>query len=206
MITSPLYNICLQQMWLFESLLKSRGLSFGAGLKKLLLCLIFIGQSLAWKWFTRFFCRESVNAAITRFLSRMSHLRAFFCCRECRDYALFGVEFYTEIWQKFSEILRILAEILTKKMVGGASGWTLDVDWRGCEACRDLLVGLASTPQQSLCSFKQLWWNCWPNCFFFGLEENWFTSLPVLDKTWTSNLMLSLHFDLNWWNFSSDLH
>ena len=88
MITSPLYNICLQQMWLFESLLKSRGLSFGAGLKKLLLCLIFIGQSLAWKWFTRFFCRESVNAAITRFfvanvtftrffLSRMSWLRAF---------------------------------------------------------------------------------------------------------------------------------
>ena len=55
------------------------------------------------------------------FLSRMSHLRVVFC-RECRDYALFGVEFYTEIWQKFSEILRILAEILTKKMAGGASG------------------------------------------------------------------------------------
>ena len=45
-----------------------------------------------------------------------------FFCRECRDYALFGVEFYTEIWQKFSEILRILAEILTKKMAAGASG------------------------------------------------------------------------------------
>ena len=28
MITSPLYNICLQQMWLFESLLKSRGLKY----------------------------------------------------------------------------------------------------------------------------------------------------------------------------------
>ena len=78
MITSPLYNICLQQMWLFESLLKSRGLSFGAGLKKLLLCLIFIGQGLAWKWFTRFFCRESVNAAITRFFCRECHIYAFF--------------------------------------------------------------------------------------------------------------------------------
>ena len=51
----------------------------------------------------------------------MPHLRAFFC-RECREYALFGVEFYTEFWQKFSEILRILAEILTKKMAAGASG------------------------------------------------------------------------------------
>ena len=51
----------------------------------------------------------------------MPHLRAFFC-RECREYTLFGVEFYTEFWQKFSEILRILAEILTKKMAAGASG------------------------------------------------------------------------------------
>ena len=50
------------------------------------------------------------NAAFTRFF-----------CRECREYALFGVEFYTEFWQKFSEILRILAEILTKKMAAGAS-------------------------------------------------------------------------------------
>ena len=50
----------------------------------------------------------------------MPHLRAFFC-RECREYALFGVEFYTEFWQKFSEILRILGEILTKKMAAGAS-------------------------------------------------------------------------------------
>ena len=50
----------------------------------------------------------------------MPHLRAFIC-RECREYALFGVEFYTEFWQKFSEILRILAEILTKKMAAGAS-------------------------------------------------------------------------------------
>ena len=33
---------------------------------------------------------------------QMSHLRAFFC-RECRDYALFGVEFYAEI---LTEILR----------------------------------------------------------------------------------------------------
>jgi len=68
------------------------------------------------------FCRESVNAAITRyFLSQMLHLRAFYC-REYRDYALFGVEFLAEIWQKFSEILRILAEILRKKLATGASG------------------------------------------------------------------------------------
>ena len=45
--------------------------------------------------FTRFFCRD----------------------RECRDYVLFGVEF----WQKFIEILRILAEILKKKLACGAS-------------------------------------------------------------------------------------
>ena len=50
----------------------------------------------------------------------MSHLRAFFC-REYRDYALFGVEFLAEICQKFSEILRILAEILRKKLATGAS-------------------------------------------------------------------------------------
>ena len=50
----------------------------------------------------------------------MSHLRAFFC-REYRDYALFGVEFLAEICQKFSEILRIMAEILRKKLATGAS-------------------------------------------------------------------------------------
>ena len=44
----------------------------------------------------------------------------FFCCK-CRDYALFGVEFYSEVWQKFSEIFRILAEILSKKLAFGAS-------------------------------------------------------------------------------------
>ena len=55
------------------------------------------------------------------FGSQMSHLRAFFC-REYRDYALFGVEFLAEICQKFSEILRILAEILRKKLATGASG------------------------------------------------------------------------------------
>ena len=54
------------------------------------------------------------------FGSQMLHLRAFFC-REYRDYALFGVEFLAEICQKFSEILRILAEILRKKLATGAS-------------------------------------------------------------------------------------
>merc|ERR1712203_568689 len=71
----------------------------------------------------------------------MSHLRAFFvanvvitrffCCkcrdytlfyRKCRDYTLFGVEFWQKFWQKFLEILRILAEILRKKLACGASG------------------------------------------------------------------------------------
>ena len=65
------------------------------------------------------------------FLSQMSHLRAFFVanvvitrffCRKCRDYALFGVEFWQKFWQKFLEILRILAEILRKKLACGASG------------------------------------------------------------------------------------
>ena len=56
----------------------------------------------------------------------MSHLRAFFC-REYRDYALFGVEFLAEICQKFSEILRILAEILRKKLATGASAWHIDL-------------------------------------------------------------------------------
>ena len=51
----------------------------------------------------------------------MSHLHTFFC-REYRDYALFGVEFLAEICQKFSEILRILAEILRKKSATGVSG------------------------------------------------------------------------------------
>ena len=55
----------------------------------------------------------------------MSHLRAFFC-REYRDYALFGVEFLAEICQKFSEILRILAEILRKKLATGASALRFD--------------------------------------------------------------------------------
>jgi len=50
------------------------------------------------------------NVAFTRFF-----------CREYRDYALFGVEFLAEICQKFSEILRILAEILRKKLATGAS-------------------------------------------------------------------------------------
>ena len=60
-----------------------------------------------------FFCRESVDAAITHYLlSQMLHLRAFLS-RIC-DYAFFGVKFLAVIWLKFSEILRILAEILRK--------------------------------------------------------------------------------------------
>ena len=54
-----------------------------------------------------FFSFFVANVAFTRFF-----------CRECRDYVLFGVEF----WQKFLEILRILAEILRKKLACGASG------------------------------------------------------------------------------------
>ena len=44
-----------------------------------------------------------------------------FFCRECRDYVLFGVEFCQKFWQKFLEILRILAEIRRKKLATGAS-------------------------------------------------------------------------------------
>ena len=41
-----------------------------------------------------------------------------FFCRECRDYVLFGVEFYAEF---LAEIRRILAENLRKILAGGAS-------------------------------------------------------------------------------------
>ena len=50
------------------------------------------------------------NVAFTRFF-----------CRECRDYVLFGEEFWQKFWQKFLEILRTLAEILRKKLACGAS-------------------------------------------------------------------------------------
>ena len=58
----------------------------------------------------------------------MLQLRVFFVaftrvfCRKCRDYALLGVGFWQKFWQKFLEILRILAEILRKKLACGASG------------------------------------------------------------------------------------
>ena len=73
-----------------------------------------------WTRLYALFCRESGN--ITLFFCRECRIYALFC-RECRDYALSGVEFYTEFRQKFLEILRILAEILSKKMAGGASVW-----------------------------------------------------------------------------------
>ena len=58
---------------------------------------------------------------ITRFFCRKCRDYALFC-RKCRDYALFGVEFWQKFWQKVLEILRILAEILRKKLACGASG------------------------------------------------------------------------------------
>ena len=67
-----------------------------------------------------FFCCESVNAAIAFFWVANVAFTRFFC-REYRDYALFGVEFLAEICQKFAEILRILADILRKKLATGAS-------------------------------------------------------------------------------------
>ena len=57
-----------------------------------------------------FFFFFVANIAFTRFF-----------CRECRDYVLFGVEFWQKFWQKFLEILRILAEILRKKLATGVS-------------------------------------------------------------------------------------
>ena len=73
-----------------------------------------------------FFVVNLLMLQLRVFFCRECHISALFCCCECRDYALFGVEFYTEIWQKFSEILRILTEILTKKMAGGASAPELE--------------------------------------------------------------------------------
>ena len=84
MITSPLYNICLQQMWLFESLLKSRGPKYTkvestlihqytVAMEVTLFTLISIGQG-----FTRFFVANLVMLQLRCFfLSRMSHLRDF---------------------------------------------------------------------------------------------------------------------------------
>ena len=66
--------------------------------------------------FTRFFVVAYV--VITRFFVANVMIMRFFC-RKCRDYALCGVEF----WQKFLEILRILAEIRRKKLACGASGY-----------------------------------------------------------------------------------
>ena len=60
------------------------------------------------------------NVLIVRFFCRKCRDYALFC-RKCRDYALFGVEFWQKFWQKFLEILRILAEILRKKLACGAS-------------------------------------------------------------------------------------
>ena len=72
-----------------------------------LFTLISIGQG-----FTRFFVANLVMLQLRCFFVFANVTFTRFFCRECRDYALFGVEFYTEFWQKFSEILRILAEIL----------------------------------------------------------------------------------------------
>jgi len=71
----------------------------------------------------------SVNAAITRYFFVANVVFTRFFCPEYRKYALFEVEFLTEIWQKFSEILRILAEILRKKLATGASG-VCEVGWK----------------------------------------------------------------------------
>ena len=84
-----------------------------------LFTLISIGQG-----FTRFFVANLVILHYDVFCCCECRIYALFC-RECRDYALFGVEFYTEFWQKFSEILRILAEIQREK-----NGWWWSL-WSG---------------------------------------------------------------------------
>ena len=63
-----------------------------------------------------FFSFFVANVAFTRFF-----------CRESRDYVLFGVEFCQKFWQKFLEKLKILAEILRKKLATGASAADLYV-------------------------------------------------------------------------------
>ena len=64
------------------------------------------------------------------FLSQMSHLRAFFVANVAftRFFVenvvitrFLGQNFTQNFWQKFSEIRRILAEILRKKLAIGAS-------------------------------------------------------------------------------------
>ena len=66
----------------------------------------------------RIFCRKCRISAL--FFVANDVITRFFC-RKCHDYALFGVEFWHKFWQKFLEILRILAEILRKKLACGAS-------------------------------------------------------------------------------------
>jgi len=68
-----------------------------------------------------FFVVNLLMLQLRNFLGRKCRIYALFFCREYCDYALFGVEFLAEICQKFSEILRILAEILRKKLATGAS-------------------------------------------------------------------------------------
>ena len=51
---------------------------------------------------------------------------------------------------------------------------------------------------QDLCNLKPLGWDCWPNCFFFGLEETSLTSLPLFDKTWWAPPTLTWRWG-TWW-------
>ena len=100
------------------------------------------------------------------FGSQMSHLRAFFC-REYRDYALFGVEFLAEICQKFSEILRILAEILRKKLASGAS------------AAHGRIVGAGMGVRSGEASSPSLWSNS-PSIHAFQWQRDSCRTRPVL--------------------------
>ena len=90
------------------------------------------------------------NVAFTRFF-----------CRKYRDYALFGVEFWQKFWRKFLEILRILTEILRKKLACGASApyplfnFISETKHILCSRRRG-----AANPDAA-CTGARLWWLPW---------------------------------------------
>ena len=64
-------------------------------------------------WFTLFFVVSLLMLQLRIICCRKCCIYGLFLSRIC-NYAFFGVKFLAVIWLKFSEILRILAEILRK--------------------------------------------------------------------------------------------
>ena len=57
------------------------------------------------------FAESLADVAITRSFVANVVITRFFC-RECRDYALFGVQFYSEFWQKSCKNIYIIFDRL----------------------------------------------------------------------------------------------